>query len=77
MITVFEDFAKEIQDEDFLDNSRKAPFAPGSYKNIRANKLKNDGKTKSKKRRVDVLPSSDGNMGINTKDAKMWFRDDY
>lgn len=77
-IMKFEDFSKSIEDEDFLDNSIKGPAGnPNSYKDLKANKLKKDGKTKSKKRRVDVLPSSDGILGINTKDAKLWFRDDY
>jgi|AntAceMinimDraft_17_1070374.scaffolds.fasta_scaffold244953_3 hypothetical protein len=66
----FEDYAKSIEDEDFLDNSRKTPFAPGSYKNTKALKLKEDGKLKSKKKRINVLPHGD-TLGISTKDATM------
>lgn len=77
IIITFEDFSKSIEDEDFLDNTHKTPFAPGSYKDIRARKLKEEGKLKSKKRRINVLPTSDGHLGINTKDAKLWFHDDY
>lgn len=74
----FEDFAEEIEDEDYLDNSQKGKSGnPNSYKDLEAIKLKKDGKTKSKKRKVNVLPPSDGTLGINTKDASMWFKDDY
>lgn len=77
-LKTFEDYKKSIEDEDFLDNSIKGPSGnPNSYKDLEAIKLKKAGKTKSKKRRVNVLPPSDGTLGINTKDAKMWFHDDY
>ena len=77
-LLTFEDFSKSIEDEDFLDNSQKGPSGnPNSYKDLTAIKLKEDEKLKKKKRKLNVLPSSDGQLGINTKDAKLWFRDDY
>jgi len=77
LLTKFEDFSKSIEDEDFLDNSLKGPSGnPNSYKDLEAIRLKKAGKTKSKKRRVNVLPTSDGTLGINTKDASLWFKDD-
>ena len=71
-IFINEDLAKSIEDEDFLDNSRKATFQ-GSYKDVNAKKLKDDGKLKSKKKRINVLPYSD-TLGISTKDAEMILR---
>lgn len=77
MFIKFEDFSKSLEDEEFLDNSVKGTKGnPNSYKDLESIKLKNR-KPKNKKNKLNVLPSSDGTLGINTKDAKMWFRDDY
>lgn len=77
MITKFEDYSVEIEQEDYLDNAHKTPFEPGSYKDIQSIRLKTKGKTRSKKRRLNTLGAKSGHTGINTKDAKLWFRDDY
>jgi len=77
MITKFEDYATNIEQEDYLDNANKSPYSPGSYKDVQAIKLKEKGKTKSKKRRINTLGTKSGHTGINTKDAKLWFKDDY
>lgn len=76
--TKFEDFINNIEEEDYLDNSRKTPFSPGSYKDIEFIKNKEKGKTKSKKRRINtILGTKMGNTGVNVKDAQLWFNDDY
>lgn len=71
-LKTFEDFKQSIDNEDFLDNDQKGTSGnPNSYKDLKAIKLKNSGKTKSsKKRRINILPQSD-TLGISTKDATM------
>jgi len=70
----FEEFSTAIEDEEFLDNSQKgASGNPNSYKDIEAIKLRNDGKLKTKKKKVNVLPQAD-TLGISTKDATMILR---
>jgi hypothetical protein len=70
ILLTYEDYSQSVEDEDFLDNSRKYPYAPGAYKDIKAKKLKDGGKLKSKKKRINVLPHGD-TLGISTKDASM------
>lgn len=77
MITKFEDYTTNIEGEDYLDNSQKTPYAPGSYKDMQSIRLKEKDRLKSKKRKVNTLGGKSGHTGINTKDAKLWFRDDY
>lgn len=75
----FEDFIDELESEDFLDNSIKGKKGnPNSYKDLTAIKLKDEEKIKkNKEKKLNVLPSSDDELGINTKDASLWFKDDY
>jgi len=73
-LLTFEDFSKDIEEEEFLDNSLKGPSGnPNSYKDLEAIRLKRLGKLKSKKRRINVLPHGD-TLGISTKDAIMILR---
>ena len=70
-LKTFEDFSQSIEDEDFLDNDQKGKSGnPNSYKDLESIRLKNAGKLKSKKRRINVLPQAD-TLGISTKDATM------
>jgi len=73
-LLTFEDFSKDIEDENFLNNSLKGSSGnPNSYKDLEAIRLKRAGKIKSKKRRINVLPQAD-TLGISTKDATMILR---
>jgi len=67
MITIFEDFAKSVEDEDFLDNVRKEPL--NSYIELSVNDLKKKGKLKDKKKKVNTLAQTDGTFGKNIRDV--------
>lgn len=70
-LKTFEDFTTSLDNEDFLSNDQKGPSgSPNSYKDLEALKLKNKGKLKSKKRKVDVFPQAH-TLGISTKSASM------